>query len=87
MSEKGINDMWMQCFEKAVKDQREVRDVENREGGVERIEGGGVGMEIVQYEAERGFWERRCKFFNVPNKYLLELMSCRGNKSRRVRRH
>lgn len=62
MDEKGFNDMWMQCFEKAVKDQREVRDMENREGGSEKIEGGGVGMEIVQYEAERGFWERRCEF-------------------------
>jgi hypothetical protein len=55
---KMFNEMWMQCFQKAVREQQEVGNVEGRNG---KVDNGGVAMEVVQYEAEKGLWERRCK--------------------------
>ena len=64
MSEKGFNEMWMECFEAAVKEEGMGNYVRIGKGGV--MIGTVGGMEIVQFEAERRLWERRCESLDFP---------------------
>ena len=69
MSDKGFNEMWMECFEAAVKEEGMGNYVRIGKGGV--MNGTVGGMEIVQFEAERRFWEKTCEFSGLPYVQML----------------